>query len=107
MSNPFANMSDIDFLFALGECLGGKRITRKGWNGAGMWVAHIPASTAHINDMGLNNEPEWAIKLARELGGTLHFAAKFALKDTNNHIQVGWAPSQADMCANDWIVLDD
>jgi len=98
----------ISFGMAIRYCMNeGKRISRVGWNGAEMWVAHIPASTAHVNNLTAHNEPEWVIRLAREEGGAVHFPAKFALKDTNNHIQVGWAPSQADMCANDWIVLDD
>jgi hypothetical protein len=102
-------MSMISFGMAIRYCMNeGKRITRIGWNGADMWVCHIEASTASVDALlEERGTPECIIKLAEELGGKLSFTAKFALKDANNNIQVGWAPSQADMCATDWIVLDD
>lgn len=90
-----------------------KRIVRLGWNGKGMWVFWMPEceiSLIQLEQMLVLPCHEIChgrlIKIAEERG-LIKFPGKFAIKCTDDSIQVGWAPSQADMCANDWIVLND
>lgn len=43
----------MDFPDALKECLAGKKITNKNWNGKGMYVEVIPGSLNLFNEMML------------------------------------------------------
>ncbi len=97
----------ISFWAAIRYCMNdGMRISRIGWNGPDMWVCYIPPSVANAAKLTSEGAPDCLVKLADELNG-LTFSGKFALKAADNSIQVGWAPSQADMSASDWIVLDE
>lgn len=73
----------------------GKRIARSGWNGKDQFVYYIPGSDFQ-KALGYGfgeyfDEPTI-------VGG-------FAIKTTANKIQIGWLASQADMCADDWMIL--
>jgi hypothetical protein len=73
-----ANRSFSDALHAL-KC--GQRITRRGWNGGGMWVS------AQYPDKGSKMGVPYAY-----------------LKNVNNEL-VPWLPSQGDLFAEDWAIL--
>lgn len=60
----------------------GKRVTRVGWNGAGMWLEYIPARGVDL--------------------AYLRLSYPVHSKAYPEGARVPWAPSQTDMLANDW-----
>lgn len=91
------------FSGALLHLKGGARIARAGWNGKGMWVA---MGAAHP---GLEAEKFWnehARMHAIENGGTCPVQAYILMKTAQGDIQMGWAPTQSDVLAEDWLVLE-
>lgn len=60
--------------------------TEKGWNGKGMWLCIIP----HTNNM-------WKGFPMQDCIG---------MKTADDKMQPGWLASQADMLAEDWIVVE-
>ncbi len=73
-----------DFGWALNQLRAGKKVTRSGWNGKGMWLTLImPGNAVH---MGFDMQPCIGMKTAK--GG----------------MQPGWLASQDDMLAFDWVI---
>ena len=70
----------------------GFKLKRKGWNGKGMFLLYVPANKWGIIDkIGLNIPKE---NLCDWIG----------MKTADNHF-IPWLASQADMLAEDWIVV--
>lgn len=69
----------------------GERVARSGWNGKGMWLVLVPASTIPAFTEGL-------------IGGDIN-AHIIDMKTATGEMQPGWLASQADMLAKDWEVL--
>lgn len=72
---------------ALEKLKAGKRVSRAGWNGKGMWLTLIRAGNASFQ--GLDMQDCIGMKTASPIG----------------EIQPGWLASQADMLAEDWEVV--
>lgn len=77
----------------------GKRVSRAGWNGKGMWLVLVPG-TPEVN--------------FRE--GSPYHAAGLTVGDINPHVdmftadgkmQPGWLCSQTDMLAQDWGIVGE
>ena len=90
-----------DFGFALNAMKQGKRVTRKGWNGKGMYLWLKPASTI---------KAEWCqdpqLKaIAEDNGGRIDALGTICMKTADNKIVTGWFASQTDMLAEDWEIL--
>ena len=92
------------FSEALQALKDGYRVQRSGWNGKNMWIAlgsgnvKLPADkfwNPHSKAHALNN------------GGSATVDSYFIMKTAQDTIQMGWVPSQADMLAEDWIVLEN
>ena len=93
-------MERMDFSDALRQVKAGKRITREGWNGKGMFVVYqkaypqgIPCNKQTAQAWGLNEgdlfkcEPYLQIKMA-------------------NGSHSMWVPSINDVLAEDWYVIN-
>lgn len=80
--------------FSFGEAIKylkrGMKVARKGWNGKGMYLflAHGEDLTACLSK------------------GDFKCASSVCMKTAQNNICVGWIASQADMLANDWMVVE-
>jgi acyl CoA:acetate/3-ketoacid CoA transferase alpha subunit len=86
------NKKYYSFSEALEALKKGKRICREGWNGKGMYLFLSPK--------------EW-IDAIEKVKWTDYTVQPFiCMKTAQNTIQPGWLASQADMLAEDWIVLD-
>lgn len=73
----------------------GKRIARKGWNGKGMYVYYIPASSYKA-----------CTEVARkEFGDMVPYNPYFAIKNVNNTVST-WVPSVNDCLAEDWYIVE-
>lgn len=67
----------------------GKRISRSGWNGKGMWIVLIdPDNATYTNATG------WFV-----------MQPCIGMKTADNKMQPGWLASQMDLLAEDWEVL--
>src|SRR5690606_5054683 len=85
----------------------GKKVTRSGWNGRNQWVVMMPPlylppyssqePGAKVND-----------RTARHIGvdTPLDLQPYCALFNAQGKWQPGWTPSQGDLFAEDWVVLE-
>jgi Protein of unknown function (DUF2829). len=89
-------MTGADFGAALDALKVGSCISRKGWNGNGMFVYLVPAN-AYPAQTG-------AAKAYFGKDALVPYAAYFALKGVDNVVNT-WVPSASDLLANDWIIL--
>lgn len=79
----------IDFGGAIRALKRGERVAREGWNGKGMWLMLIRSGNAmHTSSAG-------AFEMQDCIG----------MKTAANVMQPGWLANQADMLAEDWVVL--
>lgn len=95
-------MNNLNFGQALEALKAGRRITREGWNGKGMWLFLLPAGNipAHIvHDPALK-------EIVEANGGTISALPSIRMKTADNKILTGWLASQSDMFAEDWIILN-
>lgn len=88
----------MNFGQALDALKAGAYVTRKGWNGKGMflWLK-----------TGTVIEAEWChdIKLreiAEKNGGTIEALPTICMKTADNKVLTGWVASQSDVLADDW-----
>jgi len=73
----------------------GKKVARKGWNGAGMFAYIVPA----------NSFPSLTDAAKETFGEMTPYRTYWALKTAQNDIAT-WAPSGSDSLAEDWVILD-
>jgi Protein of unknown function (DUF2829) len=75
----------------------GHKLARVGWHGFKLFVYLVPGSEFKVNRAPLNTiHPE---------GTEVTYAAHIDIRMANNHY-MPWTPSQADLLANDWDVVD-
>lgn len=85
----------VDFGEALRLLKNGKKVSRKGWNGSGMYAYYIPA----------NEYPASTEIAKKEFGDKLvPYRAYLALKTAQNDVAT-WNPSTSDCLAEDWFVV--
>ena len=72
----------------------GKKVTRIGWNGKGMFAYHVPA----------NSYPAQTRAAKETFGDMVPYRAYLALKTAQGDIAV-WTPSTSDILAEDWEVV--
>lgn len=92
----------LPFSMAIEALKVGMKVARKGWNGKGMWIA--------LGDGFANLEADkfWnphSKQHAINQGGTATVEPYIIFKNAQDTIQMGWQPSQADMLADDWEIL--
>lgn len=94
----------LDFGFALKALKNGIKIARSGWNGKGMWL-----SLSCDGSRQVAAEKFWSphnAEFARQNGGTATVQPCITMKTADGSIQMGWSPSQADMLAEDWVIVE-
>ena len=77
----------------------GKRVARAGWNGKGMWICYMPPVTipaGMVNARTRQFYPE----------GDLSVGGYFVIWTAQKTWQPGWHPSQLDVLADDWAVIE-
>lgn len=86
----------MDFGQALAALNSGNRVTRSGWNGAGMWLVLVPGSTITVTagrPLG-DAAPEL-------VGRDVEYRAHIDIKTVDGQV-VPWVASQSDLLAEDW-----
>lgn len=100
-------MSNLNFGQALEALKVGKRVTRAGWNGKGMYLWLMPAATL---------KAEWCREphlkaMAEANGGEIEALGTIRIYTVNAHgrraVLTGWLASQSDMLAEDWAILEN
>lgn len=76
----------------------GKRIHRKGWNGVDQYVEYRECAVLFPDDGSGEIKHE-----STSYAFVFHFKSR---KTGETGIQVGWLASQADMAANDWVIVE-
>lgn len=88
----------LSFSQALHLIKSGRRVTRRGWNGKGMFLFLVPGSTFKVNRPPLLGiYPE---------GKEINYQAHIDMKTADGTI-VPWAASQSDLLGEDWVLLED
>ena len=96
----------MNFGQAIEELKQGKKVARQGWNGKGMWVVLMPALYLHPyntqDTMRKVND-----RTAKHIGEDkpLDSQPYIAMSTAEGQWQPGWLASQADMLAEDWVVV--
>ena len=86
----------VDFGEALRLLKNGKKVSRKGWNGSGMYAYYIPA----------NSYPAITEIAKKEFGDKLvPYRPYLALKTAQNDVAT-WNPSTSDCLAEDWFIVE-
>lgn len=93
----------MDFGVALMNLKEGHRVARKGWNGKGMYVFLATGvnfrTEADLSEFNPTRTEEFNELNAVEVGDML------VLRTAQGTLQPGWLASQADMLAEDWVIL--
>lgn len=88
----------LSFSQALHLIKSGRRVTRQGWNGKGMFLFLVPGSTFKVNRPPLLGiYPE---------GTEINYQAHIDMKTADGTI-VPWVASQSDLLGEDWVLLED
>jgi hypothetical protein len=96
--------NEMDFGQAIAALKNGKRVSRAGWNGKGMWLSYSPGSPAlpAANFWSPCNKV-----FAEQNGGTAEVLPCITMKTADNKILTGWLASQTDMLSDDWGILSN
>jgi hypothetical protein len=87
----------MNFGEALEQVKTGKKVSRAGWNGKGMFIFLVPGSVFKVNRPPLLGiYPE---------GTEINYHAHVDMKTADNQV-VPWLCSQTDLLAEDWGVVD-
>lgn len=90
-------MESRTFSWALDYIKEGKKLTRLGWNGRGMFVFLVPGSQFKVNRFPLLGiYPE---------GTLIDYHAHIDMRTVNGEI-VPWVASHTDLLADDWQIVD-
>ena len=88
--------------FTFGEALEllklGYKVARQGWNGKGIWVVHVPGNIVEIRE----GTPYWNAGLR----GKIQIDGHIDMYTAQGTMQPEWLASQADMQADDWVVVN-
>lgn len=81
----------------------GKKVTRKGWNGKGMFLWLKPAATI---------KSEWCKdpilkSIVDANSGETEALGTVCMKTADNKILTGWLASQTDMLSEDWEIVSN
>lgn len=89
----------MNFGEALGYLKVGKKVSRSGWNGKGMWLAYQKAYPQGIPINSNTSEATWI------LVGTFCRFLPYLMMKTVDGAFVPWLASQTDILAEDWSVI--
>lgn len=89
------------FGHAIEAAKAGYRITRRGWNGKGMFIVYMPPHNTQEPGAKVND------RTARWIGEDqpLDCQAYFAMYNAQKQWISGWVASQSDMLAEGWMVV--
>ena len=90
----------MNFGQALEHLKAGRKVAREGWNGKGMWIALMPS--LYLDKDVINGRTKKHIGEDKDLDSQPYFVMWTAAQQW----QPGWLASQADMLAEDWVIVE-
>lgn len=81
----------------------GKRVSREGWNGKGMYLWLLPAAMVQANWC---REPHLK-EQAEANGGEIECLGSIRMMTADKKVLTGWLASQTDILAEDWTILEN
>jgi hypothetical protein len=98
------NLTFGDALVALKE---GKKVCRSGWNGKGMWIFMQIGNTVSKDFIpNFKSLPDNVKAKLTERGEDVVFNSSITMMTAQGQLQPGWHPSQPDMFATDWQIVE-
>ena len=99
-------MSNLSFGEAISAAKEGKRISRDGWNGKGMFVfMQVPSEVPENIIPKMSSLPNDVKAELIRRGGSIRYQNQLAMVYPNNNIY-GWVASPSDCLESDWCILD-
>jgi hypothetical protein len=80
----------------------GKKVSRKGWNGKGMYIWVMPGSTVK----GCNQIVDPHLAEIDKTEGEIRFLGSVRMRTATGDVLTGWLASQTDMLSEDWTIVD-
>lgn len=96
----------MDFGQALTALKQGKRVSRSGWNGKGMWLAYWAPGTYKASSELFENCATLAAHAVTSTSKSLDVGGSIVMKTADGSIIFGWLASQTDMLAEDWGIVE-
>lgn len=99
---PEDEVKGMTFGAAIDALKQGKFVARKGWNGKGMYLWLMPATSV---------KAEWCKEphlkaLAEQNGGAIDALGSIRMLTADKKILTGWLASQTDMLSEDWVIVN-
>lgn len=94
-------MELLNFSDALHFLKKGAKIARLGWNGKGMWLVLVEGSRVELRP----GSP-YAVALNNDDQSHVTIKAHIDMRTATGEMQPGWLASQADMLADDWVIVE-
>lgn len=88
------------FGWAIKQLQDGKKVSRSGWNGKGMFLIYVPGT----KDAKLNDGTPYQVALKSNI---VTINPHIDMYTATGEFQPGWLASQTDMLATDWDVVAD
>lgn len=107
------NMKNLTFGQAIEALKEGKRVSREGWNGKGLFVfMQVPSEIGkdivpkmQSLPQSVKDEFQRRFENESEQINAIYYSNQLALVNTSNLI-TGWSPSTSDALSIDWFILD-
>lgn len=102
----YRRIDNLTFGLAIEALKQGKKVSRAGWNGKGMWIAlmpslYLPPNSTQTPGAKVNDRTAKHIGVDAPLDSQPYIAMWTAEKKW----QPGWLASQADILAEDWLII--
>lgn len=81
----------------------GSKLARQGWNGKGMFIYLVQGTEVSVPN--LRNEAWKHVGVNKATYDKVIVNSHIDMKTADGSITVGWAPSQSDMMAEDWVIV--
>ena len=91
----YRETDDMNFGLAIEAMKLGMKVARRGWNGKGMFLYHVPAAAY---------PPSTDVAYEAFGGKNVPYGAYIAMKTAQGNV-VPWLASQTDMLADDWYMV--
>ena len=102
-SNEPFSVVGLSFGAAIEAMKKGKKVSRKGWNGKGMYLWLMPGSTV----IGCKNIADPHLGEIDKEEGKIRFLGSIRMRTADGSVLTGWLASQSDMLSEDWLILED
>ena len=93
------------FSEAITRCMNGEKITRRDWNGKGMFVYYIPPHDVAVEEWRTRSK-NTELTSSEKYGGKVRIAGHFDMYNAQGIRIIGWLASQTDMASDQWEVIE-